>query len=134
MVSTGGFILGLVGGLLDFASASMLLLGQAAGADMMTGTPSSDYLLAGVLVFLGVLVVATTLFSVSVVDNRMARASPILMMAYGIVMVGIGTAMSGGYAGTGMSLIYSYGMVLVGVLMVANGIAMVRGSSQMSGS
>lgn len=132
MASTGGFILGLVGGLLDFASASMLLIAQVPGTDMMGEMPPPDYLWAGILIALGVLVVVTTLLSAATMDARVVRLAPFMMTAFGAIMVAIGSAMSGGYIVTGeMSQIYSYGMVLVGVLMMANGIIMLRGPNQM---
>jgi hypothetical protein len=134
LVTTGGFIVGLIGGLLDFASASMLLIGQVAGTGTMDGVTQADYTWAAILIVLGVLVVATTVLSAAVVDTRIGRVTPLLMILFGAMMAAIGTAMSGGYlVSVEMSQLYSYGMVLVGVLMVANGIIMFRGPSQMGG-
>lgn len=133
MVSSGGFILGLIGGVLDFASASMLLIGRATGSGMMGESSSSAYIWAAVLIVLGAVVMVTTLLSVATMSTRMGRAAPLLMTTYGVIMTGIGTAMAGGYVvNEGMSLLYSYGMVLVGVLMVANGIIMLKGQSPMN--
>ena len=110
----------------------MLLLGQVGRSGMMAGTSSSTYLWAAILIVLGAVVIATTLLSVATMDTRMGRLAPYLMTAYGVIMAGIGTAMAGEYIiNEGMTLLYSYGMVLVGVLMIANGIIMLKGPSPM---
>jgi len=119
-------MLGIIGGLLDFASASMVLIDGSGGSATMTG----GYVLAGeawagVLALLGALVVATTLLSVTSTGVLHLRAFSLLMVLLGAVMAVVGTLMSGGPL-TGSSLLYSYGMVIVGVLMAINGVMMVR--------
>ena len=128
MSSTNGFILGLIGGLLDFASASLLVLSP--GDSMGSAGMSSD-LVAAFLVLLGVAVVATSALSVQSVGMRFAKVFSLLMILYGVAMVAIGVSMTTGYVqSAGLSIIYSYGMVLVGGAMVVNGVMMARSPMQ----
>ncbi|MDG6926456.1 MAG: hypothetical protein JRN09_07860 [Nitrososphaerota archaeon] len=125
MASTNGFILGLIGGLLDFASASQLLLQQASSAGMMNEAPA--YAWAGLLLVLGTAVVATALLSVISIGFRFARLFSILMMVYGVVMVVVGLVMSSGAVmTTEFSSVYSLGMVVVGAGMTVSGLMMSR--------
>lgn len=125
MTSTSGFILGLIGGVLDFASASLLLLGGS--GSMMQEGPVPDYVWAAILVVVGTAVIVTSILSVGTIGVRFLRVFSLLMVVYGLIMVAIGGAMSAGYISmTGFSVVYSLGMLLVGAGMVANGITMVR--------
>jgi hypothetical protein len=127
MASTNGFIIGLIGGLLDFASASFLLLGQGGNPSMMNGSSVSVYGWAAALIALGVVVIVTSVLSVVSVGIRFGRVFAILMTAYGVTMMIIGAAMTAGYImATDVSIIYSYGMFLVGAAMLVNGIMMSR--------
>lgn len=125
MASTNGFILGLIGGVLDFASASLLLLGGSGG--MMDESAVPSYVWAAVLVVLGVAVITTSVLSVGTIGFRFARIFSLLMILYGFVMMAVGFAMSTGYiVSTDVSAIYSLGMLLVGAGMVVNGVMMMR--------
>jgi hypothetical protein len=127
MPSTNGFIIGLIGGLLDFASASFLLLGQGGGASMVNGSSASVYEWAAVLIALGVAVIVTSFLSIVSVGIRFGRVFAILMIAYGVIMMIVGAGMTAGYImATDVSMIYSYGMFLVGAAMLVNGIMMSR--------
>jgi hypothetical protein len=127
MPSTNGFIIGLIGGLLDFASASFLLLGQGGSSSITNGSSVSIYGWAAVLIALGVLVIATSVLSVGSAGTRFGRVFAILMTIYGGTMMLIGAAMTVGYiAATDVSMIYSSGMFLVGAAMLVNGIMMSR--------
>jgi hypothetical protein len=130
LASTNGFILGLIGGVLDFASASLLLLGGSGG--MMNESQVPSYVWAAILIVLGTAVILTSILSVGTIGIRFARVFSVLMVTYGLIMVGIGAAMSTGYiVATGVSVIYSLGMLLVGAGMIANGVMMSRSPMQM---
>ena len=124
MVSTSGFTLGVLGGLLDFASATTMVINQG-GNGMMNGYLASGYLWAAVLVALGVLVVVVAVLSVMSTGMRHLRAFALMMVGLGILMAIIGSLMSSGLV-EGSSLLFSYGMVIVGVLMAINGGMMLR--------
>ena len=125
--SSNGFILGLIGGLLDFASASLLLLNPGDSMGSMGSSAASADFWAVVLVLLGVAVVATSVLSVQSVGIRFAKLFSILMILYGVGMLAVGVSMTTGYIySAGISVIYSYGMVLVGGAMVVNGVIMSR--------
>jgi hypothetical protein len=122
MASSNSFIIGLIGGILDFASASLLLLGQGS-AGSVTGGPIPTYVWAAVLVVLGIVVVITSVLSVLSIEMRRDRVFSLLMVTYGAIMLVIGALLVSGYiVATDLSIIYSYGMVLVGGAMVANGV------------
>jgi hypothetical protein len=126
LASTNGFILGLIGGLLDFASASLLLLGQGSGTGMNESS-APTYAWVAILLVLGVVVIVTSIFSVVSIGIRFGRVFSLLMIVYGILMMIIGAAMTTGYImAADVSTIYSYGMIIVGAAMVVNGIMMSR--------
>lgn len=124
MVSSSSFMLGIIGGLLDFASSTTIVLNQG-GTMMMNSLLFSGYVWAAILLALGVLVVVVAVFSVMSTGMRHLRGFALLMMALGIVMAIIGGIMSTGSI-VGSSVIYSYGMVIVGILMAVNGVTMLR--------
>ncbi len=124
MVSSSGFMLGIIGGLLDFGSATTAAIGQGGGVTVW-GYLLSGYGWAVVLAGLGVLVVAVSVLSVTSAGVRNLKAFSVLMVVLGLVMAIIGTIMSGGGM-MGAALIYGYGMIIVGVLMVINGAMMLR--------
>jgi hypothetical protein len=125
--SANGFILGLIGGLLDFASASQLLLQQGSSTGMMNETSTSVYPWVALLLLLGTAVVVTAVLSVLSVGFRHARLFSVLMMVYGVVMVVVGLIMSAGVLMVGdFSSVYSLGMLVVGAAMLVNGVLMSR--------
>jgi hypothetical protein len=124
--SANGFILGLIGGLLDFASASQLLLQQGSSTGMMNETSTSVYPWVALLLLLGTAVVVTAVLSVLSVGFRHARLFSVLMV-YGVVMVVVGLIMSAGVLMVGdFSSVYSLGMLVVGAAMLVNGVLMSR--------
>jgi hypothetical protein len=123
LVSSSGFMLGIVGGLLDFGSATTTAIGQ--GGVVVGGYSMSGSGWAAVLAGLGVLVVAASVLSVTSTGVRHLRAFSVLMVVLGLVMAIVGSFMSGG-AMMGASLVYGYGMIIVGILMVINGAMMLR--------
>lgn len=125
MASTSGFMLGVVGGILDFASATSLLFNQPTQSGMM-GTGISYTELAIGLYLLGVLVIATSLISTMLIGMRFPRLFSVLMVAYGVVMAAVGWAMLSEMASTEISSLYTYGMIIVGALMLINGVLMLR--------
>jgi hypothetical protein len=134
LASSSGFILGLIGGLLDFASASLLVLnpGPTSGTTMMDTSAVSADAWAVLLVVLGIAVIVTSVLSVQTVGVRLGRVFSVLMMVYGVIMLAIGISMTTGYIPAGgISLIYSYGMILVGGAMVANGVVVSRSPMHM---
>jgi hypothetical protein len=124
LVSTSGFMLGVIGGLLDFASATTIILSQG-GSGMMGGYLVSADAWAAILATLGVLVVVAAVLSVTSTGVMHLKGFSVLMALLGLLMAVIGTLMSGGSI-PGSSAIYSYGMVIVGALMAINGAMMVR--------
>jgi hypothetical protein len=124
LVSTSSFMLGILGGLLDFASATGVVVSPY-GSGMMNQPYLGGYLWAAILAALGVFVIAVALLSVTTTGMRHLRAFSLLMAALGVLMAVIGTLMSSG-AVVGSSLVFSYGMVIVGILMAINGAMMIR--------
>jgi len=120
LASSNGFILGLIGGLLDFASASLLIVGQSGGT-------ASTYVWAAILIALGAAVVVTSAVSVMSTGIQHSRVFSLLTIVYGASMMIIGGAITTGYImAQDVSAIYSYGMVIVGGAMLVNGILMSR--------
>jgi hypothetical protein len=117
-------MLGIVGGLLDFGSATSAAIGQGGGV-VVAGYGLSGYGWAAVLAVLGALVVATSVLSVTSAGVRHLKAFSLLMVVLGAVMLIVGSLMSGGQM-MGLSLIYGYGMIIVGLLMAINGVMMLR--------
>jgi hypothetical protein len=124
LVSSSSFMLGIIGGLLDFASATTIVINQG-GSGMMMSYLFSGYAWAAILLALGVLVVVVAALSVMSTGMQHLRGFSLLMVALGIVMAVIGSIMSTGSI-VGSSVIYSYGMVIVGILMAINGATMLR--------
>jgi hypothetical protein len=122
LVSSSSFMLGILGGLLDFASATTIAINQGG---TMNSFLFSGYVWAAILLALGVLVVVVAVFSVMSTGMRHLRGFALLMVTLGIVMGIIGGIMSTGSI-VGSSVIYSYGMVIVGIIMAANGVSMLR--------
>ena len=117
-------MLGIIGGLLDFASATSIIINPGANG-MMGGFGVSGYAWATILVALGVLVAAVAVLSVMSAGVRHLRGFSVLMVVLGLVMAITGSLMSSeSFAGS--STIYSYGMVIVGILMAINGATMLR--------
>jgi hypothetical protein len=123
LVTSSSFMLGIIGGLLDFASATTIAINQGSGT--MMSFLFSGYVWAAILVVLGVVVVAAAALSVMVIGMRYLRGFSLLMVALGVIMLTIGSIMSTGSI-VGSSVIYSYGMAIVGILMAINGITMLR--------
>jgi len=129
MPSTTGFMLGVIGGILDFASATSLLLTPP--AQSMIGTGQGYAEVAVGLYLLGVLVIVSTLLSAMMAGMERPRVFSVLMTVYGIIMAAVGWIMLSVTASEVASSIYSYGMVVVGALMVANGILVLRSRVEM---
>ncbi len=127
MASTSGFIIGVVGGLLDFASATSLLINRATQeSGMVSSTPSGPAWIVGLYVW-GAVVIISAVFSVMSLGFRFPRLFSALMMAYGAVMLASGWVMTtGNMLGTTELLLYGYGMIVVGAWMFVNGAAMMR--------
>lgn len=118
----------MIGGILDFASATSLLVSRTTQETTMPGTAPSLVLIFGLYV-LGTIVIISAVFSVMSLGFRFPRLFSTLMMAYGAVMIASGWAMiTGNMLGTTDLLLYGYGMVVLGVLMLISGASMMRGS------
>ena len=124
MVSSSSFMVGLIGGLLDFASATTMAI-NGGGSAMVNGYVVSGYGWAAVLALIGVLVVATAILSVTATGVRHLKTFSVLMALLGLIMAIMGTVASSGLL-TGSSLIFGYGMVVVGLLMAINSVMMLR--------
>jgi hypothetical protein len=125
MVSSSAFMLGVIGGLLDFASATSLLVDRATQSGMM-GIGASYVAAALGLYVLGVLVIVTSLFSAMLVGMRHPSLFSVLMIVYGVAMVAAGWIMSTDMISTATSSLYSLGMIALGALMVVNALLMSR--------
>jgi hypothetical protein len=127
MVSSSGFMIGVIGGLLDFASATTLLINRGTQeTGMMTVSNPSIWWILGLYV-LGALVIVTAVFSIMSLGIRFSKLFSLLMMAYGGVMIASGLVMTtGNLMGTTDLLLYGYGMLILGALMIVNGLTMIR--------
>jgi hypothetical protein len=122
MASAAGFILSMLGGLLDFASGSLLLINRMGG---YLGLSSVGWGLG--LFVLGGMVVLTGVESVTMAGMRFKNIISALMIVYGLAMLFVGWAMSSGTSLLmGGASLNGYAMVAVGVLMIANGALMTR--------
>jgi hypothetical protein len=86
LVSTSGFMLGVLGGLLDFASATSIAIDQG-GSGMMNGYLLSPDAWAVLLVALGILVVAVAVLSVTSTGVMHLKGFSVLMVLLGILNV-----------------------------------------------
>lgn len=120
-----GFVLGLVGGLLDFYSAYQFIAGGMGGSAMQY-TSSGMAWGAGVAV-LGVVVVTSAAVSVTPFGAEHMRAFGALMVAYGVLMLAVGFGMGGGtVSAMDPGSQTGFGMIMVGGLMAINGFMMLR--------
>ena len=128
-----GFIFGLAGALLDFASAYLIIAQSVTMTQNGMGMTLTEYtnpsgIIWGVgLAALGIVLIVTAFVSLSSLSRKRMVTIGRLMFAYGIVMLLVGTSMLSGLtpmmAGSVPS---SLGMFAIGVLMIFNGIAMGR--------
>jgi len=127
MVSSSGFMIGVIGGLLDFASATSLLINRATQESGMMNATNSDTVWIVGLYALGAVVIVSAVLSIMSVGFRFARLFSALMIAYGATMVASGWVMTTGtMSGTTDLVLYGYGMLIVGALMLVNGAIMMR--------
>jgi len=127
MASSTGFMVGIIGGILDFASATTLLTSPTQPATMGATGTSLDIPLILLLYLLGAAVILTSIFSIMSIGFRFGRWFSILMIVYGGVMMVLGWLMTAGsMQGTAEVALYGYGMLLVGALMLVNGGMMAR--------
>jgi hypothetical protein len=130
--STSGFLIGLVGGVLDLASGAGLLLGGMQQASMGSNDIArQNELLALGLFWLGVIVMITAVVSILSVGRGRRKLFSGLMIAYGVVMLLVGGSMAGGLVMMMSTPFYGYAMIIVGVLMIANGSIMSRAQMMM---
>ena len=126
-----GFVLAIVGALLDFASAYLILSGSVTmvqnGMGMNSVQVMSDSAIiwgVGIFVF-GVVLIITAYLSISNYGRIRMRTVGGLMLAYGVIMFLIGGSMFSGITPMMQgSVLSSIGMFIVGVLMIMNGILM----------
>ena len=125
--SAGGLIIGLLGGVLDFASGAGLLLGGVQHTTMgnTSVSPQNEVLALGLFV-LGAIVIITAVVSVMSVGRRQPKLISGSMVAYGIVMLLIGGSMVGGLVTMMSTPLYGYAMIIVGIFMIVNGSIMSR--------
>jgi len=122
-------MIGVIGGILDFASATNLLIGGAAPENTMGTGAGVDLAWVVALFLLGFLVITSSILSVMSVGFRYPKLFAALMILYGAAMMISGWLMvSGGMQGTAELSLYGYGMLVIGALMMINGGAMIRGS------
>lgn len=126
MPSSSGFMIGVVGALLDFASATNVLVSPVQSSGMMTTSGPSPWWILG-LYSLGALVLVSSVLSIMAIGFRFARLFSLLMVGYGLAMIASGWIMStGNMFGSSDAALYGYGMLVVGGLMIVNGAMMTR--------
>jgi hypothetical protein len=130
-LSVLGLGLGLAGAILDFVSGTLILKDSMTAAPMMPSTFNQAALAwALVLYSLAAILAITGILGVTSAGMGRMRRIGNLMLLYGVVMIGIGGLMYGGYAPTmGGLLLSSVGMLTVGILMIANGALMSRSTT-----
>jgi len=106
--SASGLIIGIVGGVLAFASGATLLVGGTQDTMMNSA-------------------------SVSIQNEALGHRKLLsgAMIAYGIVMLLVGGSMAGGLVAMMSTPIYGYAMIISGILMVVNGSTMSRRQTMM---
>jgi hypothetical protein len=123
-----GFILGLVGAAVDFASGYLVLshtVSTNTMGEMMVEYSLSELLWGVGLFALGALLVATSLISVSSVGLGRMGLFGDLMLVYGIAMLIIGSAMYSGVTPMMSGYLFSSAaMFVVGIFMIASGALM----------
>lgn len=129
--AVSGFVLGILGSVLDFTSGYLILSNVMITTNemgmMITSYSSSNLAWSIGLFALGALLLLTSLASISSIGRTRMNLFGMLMLVYGIVMLLVGAAMFTRVAPmmTGY-LASSVGMFVVGVLMVVNGSLMNR--------
>ncbi len=124
-----GFVLGIAGAFLDF-SAGYLLLTQSMTTTNDMGVTNVEYNASTIswgvgIIALGAVLLITALVSVSTIGIKRMRFMGVIMVIYGATMLFIGASMYSRIASMMEgSLALSFGMFLVGGLMVLNGIVM----------
>jgi predicted tellurium resistance membrane protein TerC len=126
-----GVALGFAGALLDFYSGYLLLSQPSGSSEMGMGTMLASSwapLIWGTgIVFLGIVLAITSLALVFGSLSRRMRDFGALMVVYGLAMLFIGSSMYAGVTSLmGGNLAPAIGMLVVGILMVANGVLMWR--------
>ena len=102
---------------------------QAAMGD--NSVARQNELLALGLFWLGAIVITTAVASIMSVGRRRPRLLSGSMIAYGIVMLLVGGWMAGGLVAMMSTPFYGYAMIIVGILMIANGSIMSRAQMRM---
>jgi len=130
--SASGLILGLVGGVLDFASGAGLLVGgmQQTPMENSSVSPQNEALALGLFV-LGATVIISAVISIMPVGRGHTKLLAGSMVAYGIVMLLVGGSMARGLVAMMSTPLYGYAMVIVGILMIVNGSIMSRTGMKM---
>jgi hypothetical protein len=122
-----GFIIGIVGGVIDLASGTSLLLNGTQTGPMgeTTLTPQNEAVALGLYV-LGIIVIASAAMLIVAAGRRHSNFLSGLMVVYGIVMLLIGGAMAGGLISMMNTSLYGYAMLVIGLLMILSGSLMSR--------
>lgn len=125
-----GFALGVAGAMLDFYSAYLLLAQPGMSPNGMEAAASSGgtAVVWGVgLAALGAVLAVTAILSINMVGIRSMKDSGGLMVVYGGAMLFVGVSMYSGITSMTQGAMFpALGMLFVGALMVANGLAMLR--------
>jgi len=83
------------------------------------------------LFVLGAIVILTAAVSIMSVRRGRPKLLSGSMVAYGIVMLLVGGSMAGGLVAMMSTPLYGYAMIVVGILMIANGSIMSRARMRM---
>ncbi|MFQ6011982.1 MAG: hypothetical protein ACE5KG_07400 [Nitrososphaerales archaeon] len=125
-----GFILSLVGAILDFSSGTLIFQGPSSmsmGGEMSMQPMISAGVAWPILLYsLGAILLATGLLGLTKIGKERMRLFGGLMVLYGIVMLVIGGAMIAGVTLMMSGIISGVAMLFIGAAMIGNGSLMVK--------
>ncbi len=125
-----GFVLGLVGAILDFSAATLIFRGPSSmsmGGEMGMQTMVNASVFWPILLYsLGAILIATGLLGVTKIGMGRMRLFGGLMILYGIVMLAVGGSMIFGVTLMMSGMISGIAMLFIGSAMIGNGVLMVR--------
>ncbi len=125
-----GFVLSLVGAILDFSSATLIVRGPSSmsmGGDMGMQTMVNPSVFWPILLYsLGAILIATGLLGITKIGMGRMRLFGGLMILYGILMLAIGGSMIVGVTLMMSGMISGVAMLFIGSAMIGNGVLMAR--------
>ncbi len=127
-----GVALSFAGAALDFTSGSLISVSQS-GLDMMHTETTSGLVWTIVLYSLGALLALTGILSLTSLGMKRMQTFGGFMVAYGVVMLGLGGLMFSIQL-MQSPILLGGGMLIVGALMILNASVMLRGRTRLETS